>query len=152
MTYPGKLNERHVSAFLNSLATNKASRSTQLQALNALVFLYKTILHKDIGTIPEVDWIRSKTKIRLIPSEDEIRAVLNQLGGVRRLIISLIYGTGIRAAEAISLQIASLDFAQNIILVNQGKGGKQRLVGMPQLLKPALINHTSAPPNKFFHV
>jgi integron integrase len=137
--HPLNLSAPDVQRFLAHLAEHlKVSSSTQNQALNALVFLYRHVLHHelgDIGTIPHA--IRPK-RLPVVFTPAEARQVLALLHGTDHLMASLLYGTGLRLTECISLRIKDLDFTEYLIYVRQGKGGKDRITMLPRSLLPAL--------------
>lgn len=137
--HPSSLSPLHVQRFLAHLAEHlKVSSSTQNQALNAIVFLYRHVLQRelgDIGTIPHA--IRPK-RLPVVFSPTEVRKVLSFLHGPDLLMASILYGTGLRLSECTALRIKDIDFAESLVYVRQGKGGKDRLTMLPQSLIPRL--------------
>lgn len=137
--HPKEMGTAEIEAFLSHLATRQnVAASTQNQALNALVFLYRHVLDRDIGDLDGL--IRAKRPYRLpvVFTRDEVQRVLASLDGVHRLMASLLYGSGLRLMECLRLRIKDLDFQRREILVRHGKGGKDRVTMLPDSLIPAL--------------
>lgn len=144
--HPREMGEIEVGAFLTWLAVEReVAAATQDQALNALVFLYRAVLERPLGDLPQV--VRAKVPRRLpgVLSIDEVGALLSHLEGVHWLIAGLLYGSGLRLREASglrlreasSLRVKDLDFAHRAIVVREGKGAKDRVVTLPDdLLHP----------------
>jgi len=130
--HPKNLGEKHVAEFLTYLAVKRRiSPSTQNQALNSLVFLYKQVLGKPLGDI--LDAVRAKRPQRLptVLSQNEVRRLLRQLDGAFWLPTCLLYGSGLRLMECLRLRVKDLDFDHRAITVRSGKGGKDRIVTLP---------------------
>lgn len=126
-THPKNLNSRHIEQFLSYLATNrKVSASTQRQALNALVFLYKHVLFMPLSA--DIEPVRSKRHPSLptVISQQEARRLLSNMTGTHALMAKLLYGSGLRLMECVRLRIKDLDFDRKRVNVIQGKGGKDR--------------------------
>lgn len=140
--HPIDLNERDVERFLSHLATReKVSASTQRQALNALVFLYRDVLAMPLdGAIAPV---RSKRKRRppTVLTQEEVGLVLQEMSGTNGLMAKLIYGSGLRLMECIRLRIQDVDFGQGNIFVRRGKGGKDRTSILPGNIREELKEH-----------
>lgn len=133
---------KEVERFLSHLATHgKVAVSTQKQALNALVFLYRDVLLEPLGD--SIAPIRSKRK-RIPPTvltEDEVQRVLAQMNGTHLLMAKLIYGSGIRLMECIRLRIQDIDFGQENLFIRSGKGGKDRTSFLPSFIRNELLKH-----------
>lgn len=137
--HPGEMGEEEVAAFLSHLAVDKrVAASTQNQALNAVLFLYKQVLGREIGLIQGV--VRAKRPARLpaVMSREEVAAVLGRLAGRDWLMASLMYGSGLRVMECLRLRVKDIDFGFRQIMVRDGKGQKDRSVPLPASLVPAL--------------
>jgi len=136
------IGEREINDYLKNLALKKnVSASTQNQALAALLFYFRFILNTPVTELGSV--IRAK-KSELVPvvfSRDEVVRVIGNLNGQKKLIAKLLYGTGMRLNEAISLRVLDIDFDQNEIIVRHGKGDKDRHVMIPQKLVSELRAH-----------
>lgn len=134
-THPKNMGKREIEAFLSHLATNlKVSTSTQKQALNAIVFLYRRVL--DIPIDEKLEHIASK-KHRLPPlvlTQKEVQRVFFHMAGLHLVMARLIYGSGLRLMECIRLRVKDIDFERNLIYVYDGKGGKSRTTVFPKTL------------------
>ena len=140
--HPKEMGELEVEAFLTWLAVEKhVSKSTQNQAFNALIFLYREVLKRPLEG--RIDAVRSSKKQRLpiVMSKEETQRVLSGMSGTTQLMAKLLYGSGLRLMECIRLRIKDIDFEINEIRVHSGKGDKDRLVPLPKSIKPALKTH-----------
>lgn len=129
---------KEIAEFLTYLAAGrKVSASTQNQALNALIFLYKKVLQVPLVAF---DFNRAKIgrRIPVVLSRDEVKTVLSNLHGEYHLMTSLLYGSGLRLSECLKLRVKDLDFDLNEINVRAGKGDNDRRALLPQLLIPQL--------------
>jgi integron integrase len=130
-----------VQRFLTHLAVERqVSASTQNQALNALVFLFRHVLERPLD---EMHFGRAKVTQRLpvVLSVEEVRALLDALSGTPALLARLLYGTGMRLMEGIRLRVGDLDFDSRHIVVRNAKGGKDRVVPLPERLMEPLRAH-----------
>jgi integron integrase len=140
--HPDELGPGAILAFLNSLAVDgHVSASTQNQALNAIVFLYRRVLEREIGQLGELVRARKPRRLPVVLSPAEVRALLARLGGVPRLVAGLLYGSGLRLLEALTLRVKDLDFAAHEIRVRDGKGRKDRGTPLPGSLEAPLALH-----------
>ncbi len=138
----GELDTNAVNKFLSYLAIHEnVSSSTQNQALSAFLFLFRFVMHQDLETLDDVIRARKPTYLPVVLSKSEVRAIINNLNGMTRLMASLIYGTGIRLNECLNLRIQDLDFEKNEIQVRGGKGAKDRVTMLPEMLKKELKKH-----------
>lgn len=134
--------EEKVEAFLSYLAVQRnVAVSTQNQAMNALVFLYKRVLETPLEKT--VDAIRSSKsrKIPVVLTQDEVRQVITLLEGVPQLVVKLLYGSGLRITEAIRLRVQDIDFEYKQITVRSGKGNKDRVTTFSVNLMPLIESH-----------
>jgi integron integrase len=137
--HPMALGENEVRQFLTYLVQSKyVSSSTQNQALNAIIFLYKQVLNKPLGMFGDIPRGQRTVRLPVVFSRNEAKAILNNLQGIPKLVASLLYGSGLRLLEAVRLRIQDIDFENNYIIVREGKGDKDRLVPLPQKFIPAL--------------
>jgi integron integrase len=138
-THPNRLGAKDVERFLSHLATEgQVSASTQRQALNALVFLYRDVLHQPLeSTIAPA---RSKRQPRppTVLTQAEVQRLLAVMRGRHALMAKLLYGSGLRLLECIRLRIQDVDFGQNLIFVRGAKGGKDRTSILPRNLREEL--------------
>jgi integron integrase len=136
--HPKDLGARHIEAFLSHLAINRhCAVATQKVALNALIYLYRRFF----GVVLEdLNYTQASAPKRLpvVYSQGEIEAILSQLRGPHRLMVALLYGSGLRSAELLALRIKDVDFGSNNIIVRSGKGDKDRSTMLPQRLIPEL--------------
>jgi len=140
-THPKDLDASDVERFLSDLATRgKVAVSTQKQALNAIVFLYREVLDLELG---EIGHVRSKRHRRppTVLTQAEVQQVLGTMEGTHRLMAQLLYGCGLRLMECIRLRMQDIDFGQGRIFVRGGKGGKDRTVVLPDAVRPLLLEH-----------
>ena len=134
--YPRNMGETEIVMFLTYLAAErKVSASTQNQALNALVFLYKKVYERELGEFANMHWAKREKHLPVVLSIDEVAAILENLSGVQSIIGNLLYGTGMRLTEALKLRVKDIDFDRNMILIRDAKGNKDRIVPLPQSLK-----------------
>lgn len=135
LKHPKRMAEREVVDFLNYLATEKnVAASTQNQALCAIVFLYKHILHKPLEDLQNLKRAKKPKKLPVVLTEAETGRILNQLEGVPALVTKLMYGSGLRISEALRLRMQDLDFEYHQISVRSGKGVKDRVTMLPETL------------------
>lgn len=133
------MGEREVSAFLTHLAvTRRVSASTQNQALNAILFLYKHVLGREIGLVQGVVRAKPSQRLPVVMTRDEVQAVLRRLDGREWLMACLTYGAGLRVMEYLRLRVQDIDFGLSQIVVRDGKGQKDRATPLPATLIPAL--------------
>jgi len=131
-----------ISRFLTWLAVERhVSASTQNQALSALLFLYKDVLAIEVGAVPPVVRARTPERLPVVLSRDEIGALLKQLTGTERLVVMLLYGSGVRLEECLELRVKDLDFDRHQIIVRQGKGQKDRVTMLPRAVRETLTKH-----------
>lgn len=137
--HPKDMGEPEISMFLTHLATERrVSASTQNQAFNALLFLYKQVLEREIGLIQGVTRAKASTRLPVVMTRDEVRAVLQRMQGREWLMASLMYGCGLRVMECLRLRVKDVDFGFRQILVRDGKGKKDRSVPLPDMLTSVL--------------
>lgn len=140
--HPESLTEKHINAFLTALAVDiEVCASTQNQALAAILFFYRYVLERDVASLGDV--IRAKKPIHLpvVLSREEVRLILLHLKDEKLLAARIMYGTGLRLSECLSLRVQDIDFSRNEILVRNGKGAKDRMTMLPDALKAPLIKH-----------
>jgi integron integrase len=128
---PSTLGAAEVHAFLRHLALDgQVASSTQNQALNAVVFLYKKVIKKEIGDFSDFPRARRGLRLPVVASRAEVKAVIDRLEGRERLIAGLLYGTGMRIEEFLGMRVQDVQFDQNRIVAH-GKGDKDRYVPLP---------------------
>jgi integrase len=125
--------------FLNYLVTKRRlSASSQSQALNALMFLYRKVLDIEPGWLENLERVKRMHFLPTVLTVNEVREVLNEMRGMPRLMAKLIYGTGMRINECTQLRIKDIDFEARTITVRSGKGGKDRVTLLPERLREPL--------------
>ncbi|OPL14550.1 MAG: integrase [delta proteobacterium ML8_D] len=136
--------EAKIEAFLTHLAVDRVvSPSTQNQAMNALVFLYKHVLkHSLDGDINAVR-ARKKVNIPVVMTREEVARVITLMEGKPQLVVKLLYGSGLRITEALRLRVQDIDYESGHITVRAGKGAKDRVTTFPVSVIPLLQNHLS---------
>ena len=140
--HPNDLGAREVSAFLTHLAVDReVSAATQNQALNAIVFLYKRVLRKELAGIA-AERAKQTHRLPTVLTTLEVAALLRGVSAEPAgLAIRLLYGCGLRVNEALALRVQDVDLAGEKLEVRAGKGNKDRVVSLPKTLLPALRNH-----------
>jgi len=141
--HPKNMGAKEVERFLSHLATKeKVAVSTQKQALNALVFLYRDVLLMPLGK-DSLAPIRSKRKIHppTVLTVEEVERLLRQMNGTHLLMAQCIYASGMRLMECIRLRIKDVDFGQGKIFIRRGKGGKDRITFLPRHVRRELQAH-----------
>ena len=137
--HPRELDAEAVRAFLTHLAVNEhVAASTQNQAFNALLFLYRQVLQMGALNIEGVERARQSRKLPVVFTKPEANAVIAQMRGTPQLIAGLLYGSGLRIMEAVRLRIKDLDFSREEITVRDGKGEQDRVTMLPRALKHRL--------------
>ncbi len=122
-----------IKGYLNYLAeVRKISASSQNQALNAIVFFYKKVLKKEIGEIGDFTRAKRPKHIPVVLTREEVNRLLDALSGIHKLMAGLLYGSGLRLMECVSLRVKDIDFEQNQIIVRNGKGQKDRVTTLPK--------------------
>jgi integron integrase len=140
--HPAEMGAAEVTLFLTSLAVHgKVAASTQNQALSALLFLYREVLGVQLPWLDDVVRAKRPQHLPVVLTRDEVRAVLQRLDGVPRLMAILLYGAGLRPLECCRLRVKDVDFATSQIVIRDGKGRKDRVTMLPATVKPALVAH-----------
>jgi integron integrase len=140
--HPADMGAPEVTRFLSSLAIEgKVAASTQNQALSALLFLYRHVLHQDLPWLDDVVRARRPKRLPVVLTRDEVRAIVAELHGTPRLMATLLYGSGLRLLECCRLRVQDIDFGMNQIVVRDGKGAKDRVTILPMVAKHALAQH-----------
>jgi integron integrase len=139
LRHPADMAGPEIEAFLSWLVNERhVAASTHRQALSALLFLYTKVLELQIPWLVEVGRPRVQRRLPVVLSQDEVAAIFRELDGAQRLFAQLLYATGMRLSEALQLRIKDIDFAHRSVIVRQGKGGKDRVLMLPQSLVPAI--------------
>ena len=135
---PEELSESDVKKYLTYLAVQcKVAASTQNQAFNALLFLYRHILKKDFGEFKDIPRAKKSKYIPIVLSRKEIDSVVKHLEHPYDLVVKMLYGCGLRLFECVNLRVKNFNFDAGILIVH-GKGSKDRAVPIPQTIMPEL--------------
>lgn len=138
--HPKDISISEITQFLNYLAINRnVAPPTQNQALCAIVFLYKYIINKHIGKLNGLKRAKPTSHIPVVLSKSETFSIISHLKGLPKLIICLLYGTGMRISECLSLRLLDIDLHYNQITVRHAKGKKDRITMLPLKLRSAVI-------------
>jgi integron integrase len=130
--HPREMGAPEVEAFLSNLATERnVAASTQMQALSALLFLYKEVLGIDLPWLSNLTRARKPRHLPVVLTVDEVKALLARLQGRNSLMAELLYGAGLRLMECVRLRVKDVDFAMGQITVRDGKGFKDRVTMLP---------------------
>ena len=139
--HPAEMGRVEIEAFLTHLAVERhVAASTQNQALSALLFLYKAVLHQEVEAVDAVR-ARKPTRLPTVLTKPEALRVLHAMVGVPQVMAKLLYGSGVRALECVRVLVKDVDFAQHILLVRDGKGEKDRITMLPETLVTPLQEH-----------
>jgi len=136
--HPAEMGAAEIRAFLAHLAQERnVSASTQNQALSAVLFLYREVLHKEIEPIL-LSTAKRPQRLPSVLTRQEVLTLLEHLSGTFKLMAQLLYGSGLRLMECIRLRLKDIDFEYKAITVRDGKGEKDRIVPLPETVIPAL--------------
>lgn len=140
--HPEKLGKEEIQKFLNYLAIERhVSSSTQNQALQAILFLYKKIIIKEIGWLDGIKHVKRIKYLPVVFSKSEVKKIFEHLDGIPKLVISILYGGGLRLSEGLNLRVKDLDFDYKQILIRDGKGAKDRHSILPVSIMSELKAH-----------
>lgn len=141
-THPEKLGKEHLEKFLTHLAiVRNVSASTQNQALNAILYLYKKVLNIEIGWLDDVKKAKRTLRLPVVFTKREVLDVLANMSGTSKLVASVLYGGGLRLSEALKLRIKDVDFDYRIITLREAKGEKDRKTILPTAIIKELKKH-----------
>jgi integron integrase len=143
--HPETMGELEIGAFLSSLATEaKVAASTQNQALAALLFLYQTVLGRELRWMGDLVHAKRPVHVPEVLTPAEAVTLLAGLTGPTALVGSLLYGAGLRLLEALRLRAKDVDFGRREIVVRRGKGQKDRHTVLPAKVVEPLRDHLEA--------
>ncbi|NNE37316.1 MAG: integron integrase [Gammaproteobacteria bacterium] len=137
--HPQNLDEKDIEAFLNHLANKEnVAVSTQNQALNALVFLYRKVLGHEIDTLNGLQYAKRPRRLPVVMSVDEVMRIIKILDEPYSTMAKLLYGAGLRLMECLRLRVQDVDFERKELFVRAGKGGRDRVTILPDTAIPGL--------------
>jgi len=140
--HPRDMGAAEVEAFLTHLAVQaKVGASTQNQALQALLFLYRQVLGIELPWLENVTRASRPKRLPVVLGIAEVRSVLAQLDGTAWLMANLLYGGGLRLMEAHRLRVKDIVIERGEIIVRDAKGGKDRVTVLPSVIVPAIREH-----------
>ena len=136
--HPQEMGAPEIQAFLTHLAAHrKVAASTQNQALSAILFLYREVLHKEIEPVL-LSTAKRPDRLPTVLTRAETLRVIDQLNGLHKLMAQILYGSGLRLMECVRLRIKDIDFDYKTITVRDGKGEKDRVTPLPESVVPDL--------------
>lgn len=142
--HPSELDAQDITAFLSHLAVDRqVAASTQNQAASAILFLYREVLARPIDWVDGIQKAKKPSRLPVVFTREEVRAVLARLDGTKWLMASLLYGSGLRLMECMRLRVKDVDFSYHQITVRDGKGSKDRITLLPLALNEPLRQHLS---------
>jgi len=131
--HPASMGADEVNAFLSSLAIDgHVSATTQNQALSAILFLYRNVLNDPLPWIENIVRAQRPERVPVVLTPAEARMMIEQVEGVSRLVVQLLYGSGLRLLEGLQLRVKDIDFARGEILVRDPKGRRDRRTTLPR--------------------
>lgn len=140
--HPKDMGPVELTAFLTHLATERGvAASTQNQAKSALLFLYREVLGQELPWLDEVVAAKVGKRLPVVLTQTEIRNLLDATSGTMGLVMSLLYGTGMRLLEGVRLRVKDVEFTRREIIVREGKGNKDRVTVLPENLILPLRAH-----------
>ncbi len=144
MRHPRDMCGDHINQFLSDLGSQRCcSPATQRIALNALIYLYRKFMNVELESL-DFEKAKQRRRLPVVLSHDEVQRILAELQGMHWLMVSLLYGSGMRQNELLNLRIKDVDFELNTITVRSGKGDRDRVTLLPQSLCENLLEQISA--------
>jgi integron integrase len=139
LRHPGELGPAEVRQFLTHLAVERnLSAATQQQALAALPFLYRHVLDRPLEGLGRLPRGRVPTTLPVVLTRDEVALVLGWIQGIYRLMGLLLYGSGLRLMECLTLRVKDVDLGRGELIIRRGEGGKDRVTVIPEIGREAL--------------
>jgi len=140
--HPKKLGEKEIKQYINHLAVKQnLAAATQNQALCAILFLYREVLDIELEDIENIRWAKKAKRLPVVFSKKEVTRIMAELSGVYKLMVMLMYGSGLRMKECLQLRIKDIDFDNKQVIVRAGKGKKDRYTLMPKTIVKSLKKH-----------
>lgn len=142
LRHPAVMGEAEVMAFLGYLREQRrVAAATQTQALAALQCLYAHVLDRPLRVAGQIPRAKGPTRLPVVLTPDEVSRVLRELEGVYAVVGLLLYGSGLRLTECVTLRVKDVDLERREIVLRRGKGGKDRVTVLPGVLVPLLEKH-----------
>ncbi len=140
--HPKDMGEIEIKAFLTNLAVNRnVAASTQNQAFNALLFLYREVLKQNFGDFSDTVRAKKPKRLPIVFTKAEVKLIIEQLDGAKWLMAQLMYGSGLRLMECMRLRVKDIDFSYRQVTVRDGKGGNDRMTMLPVITVETLNRH-----------
>ncbi|HPF61028.1 MAG TPA: integron integrase [Gemmatimonadales bacterium] len=140
LRHPGEMGAAEVRAFLEHLAgPRRLSASSINQALAALLLLYADVLRQPLEALGPMPRAKQPERLPVVLTRDEVRRVLQELDGVARVIGVVLYGSGMRLTECLSVRVKDVDLERGEFRIRRGKGAKDRVTVLPQAVRGALV-------------
>jgi len=137
-----QIGEQDIKHYLSYLAVErKVSAATQRLAFNAILFLYRNVLGVQIVGLETVVPAKNRKRLPVVLTQQEIKSIFAELSGNHLLMATIIYGSGLRLQECLSLRVKDIDFSRNCLVVRSGKGNKDRETVLPQRVVLELKRH-----------
>jgi integron integrase len=139
LRHPVEMGGPEIRDFLAHLAVRqRLGPASQNQALAALTFLYREVLRQPVDGLGQIPRARLPTRLPIVLTPEEVRRVLEQLRGTARVVGVLLYGSGLRLQECLTLRLKDVDLARGELRIRRGKGGKDRVTVLPAVVRVAL--------------
>lgn len=139
---PADMEPEEIVAFLDHLANvEKVAPATQNQALNAIAFLFRDVLGKDMGDVSDFARAKATTRLPTVLTHSEATRVVEAVAPPNHLAAMLMYGAGLRVSESVKLRVKDVDFARRELIIRQGKGDKDRVTVLAEALVGPLKEH-----------
>ena len=143
--HPVEMGKAEVERFLSHLAVEgKVAASTQNQAKSAILFLYREVLGQELPWLENVEQAKTPRRLPVVLTRAEVAAVLDRMPAYYRLMAQLLYGCGMRLMECVRLRVKDVEFTRREIIVREGKGFKDRVTMLPEMLAEPLKAHLEA--------
>ncbi len=141
LRHPKEMGDAEVRAFLTHLAVERhLAPATLAQALAALLFLYREVLERPLEGVGPLPRARPPMRLPVVLTPEEVRRVLEQMRGTSRMVGLLLYGSGMRLLECLTLRVKDIDLVRGEIRIRRAKGAKDRVTVLPQGIRPALAS------------
>ena len=138
--HPSQLGQEDVVEFLSALAIrNRVSASTQNQAMAGISFLYREVLGTPLEQLDPIARAKRAVRLPVVLTKEEVKELIARMEGTPQLVAMLLYGSGLRVLECLTLRVQDVDFAAHEIVVRGGKGDKDRLTMLPTAIEERLL-------------
>src|SRR3989344_105552 len=135
----GKMSKKDVRAFLNYLSDKNLAGNTLNTYHMAIRFMFENVLKKKMWI--DIKYSKVPEKIQRFLTKEEIRRLLNAISNWKhRLLTEFLYGSGLRVSELINFKVKNLNLEKNFGFVRNGKGGKDRIIVLPMIVKEKIKN------------